>query len=137
MAKIINYGTYSQIIEEGNFELLSELDAALSFMVPGAEFSRAFKGYVDRSGKFTRWDGMRHIMTKDLKIGSGLIPRIIKFYKERGLEIELIDKQPIKSVGDPIDISSKLKELNKVPYDYQSNIIPIIDQNDRVGLYSA
>lgn len=131
MRKLINHGTWSQIIDEEDSDLLSKLDEALSFKVPGAEFSRAFKGYVDRTGKFTRWDGLRHVLTKDLKVGSGLIPRIVEFYKDNGLEIEVEDNRPVKSIGSPIDILPRLKEMGKIPYKYQSNIIPTIDKNDR------
>lgn len=137
MRKIINFGTYSQIVDEENFEVLSDLDKFLSFRVPGAEYSRAFKGFVDKSGKFQRWDGTKRILTKDLKFGTGLTTRIVDFYKSRDLEVEMVDKRQPKSLPTPIDIDARLQQLDKVPYDYQLGILPITAVEDRGIIKSA
>jgi superfamily II DNA or RNA helicase len=120
MSKIvIKNNTTAQIVEETDAPFLLELDKELSFFVEGSEYTAAYKGYIDRSGTFTKWDGIKHLLTHTLLFPIGLVPRVQAFYSSKGKPVELIDKRPAKSTGTPIDIQPRLATLGKTPYDYQ------------------
>lgn len=131
MAKIINRGNFSQIVEETDFEFLSTLDNHLSFTVPGAQYTRAFKGFSDRKGNFQRWDGTRRILTNKLVFPSGLIPRIQDFYSSYNKTVELVDQRPTKSPDTKIDIEPILQKINKIPYDYQREAVAEAKKHER------
>lgn len=131
MAKLIIKGNNSQIVEESDIEHILALDKHLSFFVLGAEHMAAYRGFFNRDGDFIKWDGFRKLLTPSLTFPSGLVGRVRDFYQNTGKDLEVIDQRPAKSVGNPINILPKLKELNKEPYPYQIDVLPVIDQNDR------
>jgi superfamily II DNA or RNA helicase len=131
MAKIVVKGNTSQIIEESDVEHVLALDKHLSFYVQGAEHTAAFKGYLNRDGDYVKWDGFKKLLTPTLQFATGLVERVKDFYAEAGKEITVIDKRRSKSIGVPIDIMPNLKKLDKIPYDYQTEILDVIDKYDR------
>lgn len=131
MAKIVINGNTSQIIEEPDIEHVLALDKHLSFFVQGAEHTAAFKGFLNRDGDFVKWDGFKKLLTPTLRFATGLLDRVKDFYLAAGKEIEVVDKRPAKSVGKPIDILPNLKKIDKMPYDYQMEILDVIDKYDR------
>ena len=136
MPKIINRGNFSQITEETDFEFLTALDSYLSFVVPGAQYTKAYKGFQDKKGNFQRWDGTRRILTSRLEFPTGLIPKVQKFYAQQGRDVEMVDSRPPRSPDQKIDISEVLKSINKVPFDYQLDALEAAKENDR-GIIKA
>jgi superfamily II DNA or RNA helicase len=132
MAKILITGNYSQITEEEDSGFLKELDKHLSWKVPGAEHTQAFKGfYSKKTGKFEKWDGLRHVMSGSLMFPTGLVPRIQKFYSDAQKEIIVSDRRKPKAAFTSLDISEKLIELEKIPFDYQLSALEACKVNDR------
>src|SRR4051812_20187719 len=119
MSKIVIKGNLSQIQEETDVDFLHQLDNHLSFKVQGAEYSQAFKGWIDKNGKFQKWDGIQRILTEKLSFPTGLVDRVLKFYSNYKKDVEIVDNRPAKSIGIPKDIIPKLISMNKVPYDHQ------------------
>src|ERR1700674_1382032 len=112
MAKIIIKGNISQIIEETDVEHILALDKHLSFFIQGAEHTVAFRGFVNRDGDYVKWDGFKKLLTPTLRFATGLVERVVEFYQAAGKTIEVIDKRPIKSVGQPRQILDNLIKLN-------------------------
>jgi superfamily II DNA or RNA helicase len=131
MAKIVIKGTTSQIQEESDVEHILALDKHLSFYVQGAEHTAAFRGFFNKEGDFVKWDGFKKLLTPTLMFPTGLVDRVKDFYQSVGKEIDIVDKRPAKSVGKSINILDNLKKLGKIPYPYQTEILDVIDKNDR------
>jgi len=132
MAKIINRGNFSQIVDETDFQFLTTLDSHLSFTVPGAQYTRAFKGFANKkTGGFDRWDGTRRIMTDRLEFPSGLVPRVEEFFKSYSKQIEVVDQRPPKTPNNKMDIEAILKRMDKVPHDYQVQALEEAKKHDR------
>ena len=131
MTKILVRTTTCQIIEESDANHLLALDKHLSFYVQGSEHTAAFKGYFNREGIFVKWDGFKKLLTPSLQFPSGLLDRVVDFYTTAHKTVELIDKRPPKSVGKPFSILDNLRAQGKEPYPYQTEILGVIDNNDR------
>lgn len=110
-----------RVEDEDDVGLLWALDRELAYKVQGAQFTRAYKGYLDPfSGKFVAWDGKNRLFnSEDLSFPFGLTQRVIDFYNKMDRPITVIDKRESKSKGSPIDLSSSLKEIDKIPRPYQ------------------
>lgn len=103
--------------------ILYKLDNLLSFKVQGAEFSYNYK--------IRRWDGYKHLLSKDLSFQYGLLERVKQFYKDNNIELEVVDERPKKTISKELNILPKLKKLNKTPYPFQSKILEDIKNYDR------
>lgn len=133
MPKIYFSNKKCQIVNETNHKLLQALSKELSYRVQGAEYTRAYKGYIDSSGKYICWDGFNRLMTNNLSFPRGLLQRVISFYKDRGIDVELENKTPFNSNYNSIDISDKLKQLGKEPYFYQLDAVEVV-KKEPVGI---
>lgn len=131
MAKILIKGNTSQIIEEGDVEFILTLDKHLSFFVLGAEHTAAYRGFFNRNGDFVKWDGMKKLLTPSLTFPTGLVERVRDFYQTAGKDLEVNDQRSPKSVGIPKNILPRLKKMNKEPYPYQMDVLPIVEKYDR------
>lgn len=131
MTKILVRPTTCQIIEESDANHILALDKALSFYVQGAEHTAAFKGFVNREGEYVKWDGFKKLLTPTLQFPAGLLEKVKEFYRAADKEFEVIDKRAPKSKGTPKDILGNLKKIGKEPYPYQTEILDVIDTNDR------
>lgn len=131
MAKIVIKNNTSQIQEESDVEHILALDKHLSFYVQGAEHTAAFRGFFNREGDFVKWDGFKKLLTPTLQFPIGLVDRVKEFYAAAGKEIEVLDKRPAKSTGTPRNILDNLQKIGKTPYPYQTEILDVIDKNDR------
>jgi superfamily II DNA or RNA helicase len=131
MAKIVIKGNTSRITEETDVEHILALDKHLSFFVQGAEHTAAYRGFVNRDGDYVKWDGFKKLLTPTLQFATGLLDRVKDFYQLANLPIEVVDKRPAKSTGQPRDILDNLKKLDKNPYSYQLEILDVIDKHDR------
>lgn len=131
MTQLIIKGNMTQISGETDPEHLLALDKHLSFFVVGAEHTAAFKGYVNRDGNFIKWDGYRKLLNPNMTFSTGLVDRVKEFYEKNNKEITVLDTRPAKSAGIPKDIFNRLKEINKTPYQYQLDVLNVIDKYDR------
>ncbi len=131
MAKLIIKGNLTQLSDEPDVQHILALDKHLSFFVQGAEHMAAFKGYVNRDNDFIKWDGFKKLLSPNLTFASGLVERVKSFYEAAGKDLEVIDSRPSKSVGKEINIIDNLIKFNKTPYQYQLDILPLIDKYDR------
>jgi len=131
MATIIISGNSTKLIGETSPEMILALGNHLSFFVKGSEHTPAFKGFINAKGQWSKWDGYKHLLSPALTFPSGLVERVKEFYKLNGQELAVKDARPVKSPSKEFDILPNLKEINKVPYDYQINILPLIDKYDR------
>lgn len=121
MAKIIRYDNKCQLLEEDDEKVIKALDFQLSYRIQGAEHSKAFKGYVNARGEEVTWDGRKHLMESNLRFPVGLLDKVIDFYEERGLDLEIVDQRRNTSETSPIDIMPRLNEMGIKPRDYQIN----------------
>jgi len=109
-----------------------ELSSHFEFEVPGARFMPAVRNKV--------WDGkIRLFNAMTGMIYTGLIPRIAKFCKVRGYDIELANKDvwPLNKI--PNDYGYTLaKEFDSAyePRDYQNNAVVTAIRNNRGLLLS-
>lgn len=112
-------------------EHILALDKHLSFFVQGAEHMAAYRGFHNRAGDYVKWDGFKKLLTPTLRFATGLVERVVDFYQAAGKQIEVIDKRPAKTVGQPRNILANLQKLDKYPYPYQLEILDVIDKYDR------
>lgn len=131
MTAIIKFDNSCKIVEEDNLEVLQALDKELSFQIQGAEFSEAYKGYINDAGEFVSWDGKRHLLTSSGKFPVGLLPRVLDFFDKRKIPISIIDQRSPRRFLEEIDISNALISLNTNPRPYQIQAAEIAVQNDR------
>lgn len=128
VAKLRIYETHCTIEDESDIGFLWALDRELSFKVLGAEYTRAFKGYVNKEGQHVQWDGFHHLLDDDLTFPIGLLKRVRNFYGDR--ECDIVDYRIPKSPSAVIDIIPTLKALGKEPYDYQLKAASIAQNED-------
>jgi superfamily II DNA or RNA helicase len=122
MVNIIKYPNSCKIEELDDVELFQELDKELSFKLNGAEFSAAYKGYINDFGEFVTWDGYRHLMSSTGRFPPGLLQRVLEFLDSKLIIPNIIDQRPEKTPTNEIDISKRLKDLDKIPRPYQIEI---------------
>jgi superfamily II DNA or RNA helicase len=131
MSKIVVHENSCCIIEEDDDGLLKKLDYQLSFKIPGAEYSKAFRGYINDRGEEVTWDGRRHLMTGYGRFPQGLLPRVLRFYDKRKKSVEVIDERPDREPGNPVDILPRLLEQGKTPYPFQTQAVAAAKDKQR------
>lgn len=122
MTKIILGRTQCQIIEEDDAPFIQALDRELSFRIPGAEHTWAFKQ--------GQWNGVKNILTSNLDFPYGLLKRVKGFYGRHNKEFEVISKRPGKTQIFPIDIRVGLTAVGRDPYPYQWDALEAVRNND-------
>ncbi|MAE87244.1 MAG: hypothetical protein CMB80_31210 [Flammeovirgaceae bacterium] len=122
MTKIIAGRTQCKIIEEDDVSFIQALDRELSFKVPGAEHTWAFKQ--------GQWNGVKHVLTPALSFPYGLLKRVKGFYSDREKEFEIVSKRPGKTQIFPIDVESNLASIDRIPYQYQLDTLEAVKKND-------
>jgi superfamily II DNA or RNA helicase len=135
MNKIIVFDNSCKLFSN-DAELYQQLNKLLSFTIQGAEFSQAYKGHINEFGDFVSWDGRRYLMSSTGKFPIGLLQRVLKFFEEKKIEVEIVDNKNSKTPIKEIDISKKLKDINMVPRPYQINIANEAVKHDR-GIIKA
>ena len=106
---IINKNQCKLVGDELTTHILQALDQELSYEVPGSRFTPAFK---------RGWDGRKHLLNNKLIFPRGLLNRVVNFLAKYEVQCNIIDKNII-SISTQLDITDKLKNINKIPYDYQ------------------
>lgn len=112
-------------------EVYQTLDKELSFTIQGAEFSTAYKGYINDAGEFVTWDGRRHLLGSTGKFPCGLLPRVQEFFERRGTPVQIIDERKPRVSANSFDISGNLKALNKEARPYQILAVRKAIETDR------
>jgi superfamily II DNA or RNA helicase len=116
-SKVIVLHKQCKVFEE-DIDFLLKLNKHLSFTVQGAEHTQAYKGYFNAGGDFVRWDGMKRLLSANGTFSSGLLDRVLKFYKKNKKPLIVEDRREYTEINK-IEIEDRLKELNKLPRDYQ------------------
>lgn len=96
--------------DELTTSLLQTLDRELSYEISGAKFMPNFNKFG--------WDGKKRFLSNKLVFPKGLLNRVCNIIKTYNLEYNITDNNFV-SFSTPLDISKKLKSINKIPYDYQ------------------
>ncbi len=130
MIEILRHPNICQVLGEDDVERFKKLDSELSFFIQGAEHTKAYKGYTNELGEDISWDGIHHVMSSSGKFPAGLFNRVIRFYGEYGISPRVIDKR-VFSKSSSIDILPRLKQMGKVPRDYQIKTGDLALENDR------
>lgn len=130
MPKILLYPTHCEIQEESDIGFLWALDRELSFNVPGAKYSKAFKGFMNKDGQMIKWDGKHHCLTESLQFPLGLLQRVTEFFQKDNRNLTIEDCRPTKSTAAPIDIINRLSVLNKNPFPYQLEAVTAAKNHD-------
>lgn len=120
--KIVAWRTQCDIIGEEDAQFIQALDRELSFKVPGAEHTWAFKQ--------GQWNGVKHIMTSNLSFPYGLLERVKGFYDKHKKEFEIVNERPGKTQIFPIDIHDRLISIDRDPYPYQWDTLKAVQDND-------
>lgn len=118
--KILWYQNSCEILDEESTDIIQGLDRHLSFLIQGAEHSKAFKGYVNARGEEVTWDGRKHLLKcPGLRFAPGLLDRVKRFYEAKGAPLEVVDCRAAVEPGKSLDIYPRLTEMGKTPYPYQ------------------
>lgn len=128
MAIIIINDKHCKIEDEDDFGFISKLDQELSFRIQGAEYSQAYK--------LGRWDGVKHILTSQLRFPYGLLQRVIDFYNRYDKAFTIKDDRSPKQPNQSIDIIPKLTSLDRNPYPYQLEALERVKEKD-IGIIRA
>jgi len=106
---------WSRISGLRDVEMADNLDKITSYYVEGYQYTRAFtNGYFDkRAGKFVHWDGRKHLLTQRMVFPTGLLQRVLDFFKLNDVEVEIEDKRK------PVDSQPEIKVRGFKPRPYQ------------------
>jgi superfamily II DNA or RNA helicase len=130
MTKLVIHNNYCQIQGETDISFLWALDRELSFYVLGAQYMPAYRGYVNREGRFVKWDGKQKLLTESLQFPLGLLERVVNFYKKDSKEVEIEDTRPTKSEAKYVNIVDKLVAAGKAPYPYQLDAVKATQEHE-------
>lgn len=130
MVSIIRYNNSCKVID-ASLEMMKFLDLDLSFKIQGAEFSSAYKGYLNDVGDFISWDGRHHLLDGNGKFPPGLFQKVIDFFNERGVSPNIIDERDFPEELHEFDISSNLKKEGFKPRYYQLDAVNSALDTDR------
>lgn len=117
-------------LQDTDIDFLWKLDRELSYMVPGAQYTKAFKGYRKYDGTVVKWDGRVRVLESDLTFPFGLKERVKEFYKKNKKMLEVLDTRTPELIYQPQDLLPKLTDINKVPYQYQLDAVESSIKND-------
>jgi superfamily II DNA or RNA helicase len=128
---IAAYNESHLLVTSNSASVERELRGLFTFEVPGARYMPAFKQ--------GRWDGRISLYNGTTKtIYRGLLPRILKFAKEYGCEVDMDDTAYVPNKFTMQDIEQCVEELNLPvkPYDYQLQSILECVNKKRLTLLS-
>lgn len=102
--------TYARIKGLEDLALIDKVSRELSYIIPGAKFSKKFSLYG--------WDGRAKLLKRDLSFPSGCLTRVEKIFRDNGIKYKLDDNR--KSQKDSA-LKSEWKGYDL--RDYQSSIV--------------
>lgn len=135
MNKIIIFDNICKLYSDDS-ELYQRIDGLLSFKIQGAEFSEFYKGYTNEFGNFISWDGHRHLLTSNGSFPIGLLNKVLDFFNNNHIGLDVVDKRTPKTPINEINIIDKLTSMGKPPRHYQINIANEAIKYDR-GIIKA
>jgi superfamily II DNA or RNA helicase len=88
--------------------VLDKLNDALSYYVPGYQWSQAFKkGYFDRkTNKWSYWDGKTYLLKNARTFPTGLLDRVKEVIEASGMKVTIKDTRKTVKCGKPIQIEN-------------------------------
>ncbi len=122
MSKLIIKNNRFAKLEEPDATFLNKVNKLLSFKPEGVEYSPAYKN--------TGWDGVTYLMKKG-EFYLGLAPMVEEFYQDNNKPLLIEDLRPEYRPAKPLDIRPKLKEIGKIPRDYQEEVANLVLTNRR------
>ena len=118
---ILNHKTCK--IDGASEDSLKKIRRVLSFRPAGVEFTAAYK--------YNNWSGITYLINKKNEFPLGLLSNIETHLQYNGELYQIKDlRSPIVSTN-PIDITQRLIQLDKVPRDYQQEILIATIQNTK------
>jgi superfamily II DNA or RNA helicase len=129
--EILIFDNNCQITNCLDEKVIHKIDNLLSFKVQGAEFSKAFKGYINERGEEVSWDGRKRLLTSDLRFPLGLLDKLKDFLNKNKLPFILKDQRKNTTPSNPVDIVQNLQSIGISPREYQINAANIAAQNYR------
>jgi superfamily II DNA or RNA helicase len=117
-------------LKDPDIDFLWKLDRELSYMVPGAQYTKAYKGYRKYDGTVVKWDGKARLLECDLRFPFGLKGRVEGFYKKNKKPLTIEDHRPPLTNRESIDLTPRLKAMDRSPYQYQLDAVNAAVHND-------
>jgi superfamily II DNA or RNA helicase len=105
-----------------NDALLNKIRNLLSYKQKGIEWTAAYQN---------GWSGITFLMSKKNEFSLGLLDKIKLYLIEHNELFTVEDLRLPLSIIEPIDLTPKLTQLQKVPRDYQLEIVDAAMQNRR------
>lgn len=104
---IIVNNVWSRISGVRDLHLVDRLDHEMSYFVEGAQFTRAYKqGYWDKEAEqYRHWDGRRHMLNQSMVFPTGLLPRVLDFFKANRVDVDVEDRRGEPEKGSPLAIA--------------------------------
>ncbi len=116
MNKIVIRSNKSCQILTDDQDLLRVLISTMSYKMTGVEFTEAYKN---------GWNGYTYLVSKKGMFYFGLLDKVKEFLNDRNVSFEVVDERQPLQINEPIDISTSLKRIKKIPRDYQQNITDV------------
>lgn len=113
MTSITITNVYAQINDLTDKYVINKIDDELSYYVPGYNFAFAYKR--------GNWDGKNHLLSKGLKVQTGLLPYVEKILKDNNIEYTINDVRVEPVLGKPI----LLLKSYYTPRDYQLEVVEV------------
>ena len=107
MIKIITDNVNCRI--DGNLDstIFQKLDKLMSYDHPGYMFMKGARGGYGLGGKYGGWDGKIRLLSKTMRFPIGLLNMAEVFFKENGIQYDIIDTRPNIKYGKPIPLFDK------------------------------
>jgi superfamily II DNA or RNA helicase len=118
MSKVIILNNNYAKLDEPDDKVFRDINNLLSYRLTGIEYSPAYKN----SG----WDGTTYVMNKKREFPLGLLDTVKNYYAENNLNFEVEDIRKPFQLNTPLNISEKLKQIDKVPRSYQQKVADLV-----------
>ena len=103
-------------------DFIKALHAELQYFNESAMYSKAYQGYYNGKN-YVQWSGYTKLLSKDLKFANGLLTRVKELHATHNIQYEIVDKRKNREPTVELDISENLKNINKVPFYYQQDVV--------------
>lgn len=112
---------------KNDIEIADTLDQEMSFYVEGYQYTKKFRtGWFDKNGIHRHWDGKRHLLTQRMVFPTGLLNRVINFFKLRKINFDIVDKRKQQH-----DSFNSLPIHKYKPRFYQEDALKAAVENER------
>jgi superfamily II DNA or RNA helicase len=120
---------YSKINGDLPAIVVSKLDGALSYYVPGYAFSKAYREgwWNQQQRKFIKWDGKNHLL-KNRMFLSGFVGKVSEIIQSSGMSVEIKDTRKTLVCGPEISVK------NIEDREYQQKAVKAAIDSDSGGI---